>query len=186
MEIARAAQAVAAEGARVAALPLDAQRARVQHEVDAARALLARAGRPVTCGARCYGCCRAEVTVTEEEVDRIVPLVQPDAWFRLELRAMDTPAGRRRAFCPLLDLANGTCTVYEERPLACRAYMVTTPPSQCYPEVGEARVAKVLDPLGLAVAIYGALKRSRPKQVTTLVASLRRRAANMATRDGSR
>ncbi len=59
--------------------PLEKQRARIDDEMAAAVAHQRATGRPISCrGAGCFGCCRADVTVTTEEVERLLPYDRHD------------------------------------------------------------------------------------------------------------
>ena len=53
---------------------------------------------------------------------------------------------RMHAPCPFLD--GETCSIYEQRPLACREYLVTSP-SECCRQLGEAKVDRVPLPISL-------------------------------------
>jgi Fe-S-cluster containining protein len=61
----------------------------------------------------------------------------------------------KQVSCPLLE--NDVCTIYAQRPLACREYLVKTPTQWCHPKYVE-RVKEVglplsvLESLGKAVA----------------------------------
>lgn len=53
--------------------------------------------------------------------------------------------------CPFLE--DGSCSIYDERPLVCRQYLVTTPPAACADPFGpETYLEKVLLPMDLAGA----------------------------------
>lgn len=53
--------------------------------------------------------------------------------------------------CPFLE--QGSCSIYEERPLVCRQYLVTTPPAACADPFGpETYLEKALLPMDLAGA----------------------------------
>lgn len=53
--------------------------------------------------------------------------------------------------CPFLE--QGSCSIYEERPLVCRQYLVTTPPAACAEPFGpETYLEKALLPMDLAGA----------------------------------
>ena len=112
-------------------------------------------GDKVSCrGFACSGCCRGEVRVRPDEVERIVPLVSPAAWLRI--RAVPATANRKTLVCPLLDPVTRACTVYVERPLVCRGYTVATPPEWCWPEkVGIRDVGIHAVPLQTAYALVG-------------------------------
>ncbi len=96
------------------------------------------------------------------EAARLGPLLAPAQWAAvgaLAARAADAErAGgdpeeaAATARCPLLDATTGACTVYAERPLVCRGYVVVTPPRDCHPElVGPREVATP----SLAVGLIG-------------------------------
>lgn len=148
--------------------------AQVQRMVDEAladtRRALAGTDTPITCPTRpgCWGCCRGHVDVHASEVAAIGPLVPPPAWARVvalvgKLYRVRSEGEFQQllttAICPLLDPGSGTCTVYEARPLACRAYAVVTPVDDCYPErVGPRQVATpaaIFAAVGTAQAILG-------------------------------
>lgn len=53
--------------------------------------------------------------------------------------------------CPFLE--RGNCSIYEERPLICRQYLMSTPPAACADPYGpQAYLEKVVPPLDLAGA----------------------------------
>ena len=83
------------------------------------------------CHVGCSWCCRGlEVEVRLAEAARLAYRARRDP--RLEVRVRETAkrvarldaAGRLKAGvpCAFLDEASGACSVYEDRPLACRAY----------------------------------------------------------------
>jgi Fe-S-cluster containining protein len=117
-------------------------------------------GRPVSCRAGCAACCRQMVLISETEARQLHDLVEalPEprrseirarfaaALQRLEqadLRgALDAPESyqpgmselglayfRLRIDCPFLE--DERCTIYEDRPLACREYLVLSPAEHC-------------------------------------------------------
>jgi uncharacterized protein len=80
------------------------------------------------CRKGCDDCCRslaAVPRVTRAEWDRIVAaLVALPATTSEELRERirQSAGASRRVVCPLLDLESASCSVYDARPAACRAY----------------------------------------------------------------
>ena len=120
-----------------------------------------KSGRPVSCREGCAACCRHLVPVTVNEARSLASLVDSlpkgqrsrirerfsEARSRLAesglLEAVsqfgsDGPWSERRLAsvyfrmgiaCPFLD--EERCTIYEERPLACREYLVTSPAKNC-------------------------------------------------------
>ena len=102
--------------------------------------------RELPCRARCWGCCRGGIQLWEAEWQRLRPLVNGAALERLQAQGRDIDGDT--ALCPLLDPDTKLCTIYRERPLVCRAYVVVTPRDYCYPErVGTKEVHQVLEPL---------------------------------------
>jgi len=98
------------------------------------------------CKAGCWGCCRGEVELWDVETRRLKPLVTQAALGLLKEQGKD--ADPYTAMCPLLDPDTKMCTVYAERPLVCRAYVVVSPADFCYPErVGSHDVHQVQEPL---------------------------------------
>lgn len=117
----------------------------------------------VSCRAGCSACCSQPVPVTPAEVraalgaiERLDPDLQSRVWARVErndaaLAAAGVDestfgnAGSDRAArdhavmqyfrldlpCPLLE--DGVCSIRDDRPLACREYLVTSDPSLCSP-----------------------------------------------------
>jgi Fe-S-cluster containining protein len=78
------------------------------------------------------------------------------AWLRVHDAASSIEADPTHTLCPLLDPETRACSVYDERPLACRAYLAVTPVDDCYPErTGPRKVGTIMEPqalVGLAVA----------------------------------
>jgi Fe-S-cluster containining protein len=119
------------------------------------------AGRPISCKAGCGACCRQIVPVTATEAVRIEQVVEemPEPR-RSEIRARFAAAEERFKQAGLLDALDGpplrgkenlrtfglsyfavgvpcpfledeSCSIYPERPLACREYLATTPSENC-------------------------------------------------------
>lgn len=138
--------------------------------VAAALEAVGRAGGALSCRAGCGACCRNMVAISEVEARRILEVIASmpeerrarvvarfeDARARLEradlLTALERPeeltgaeysdlAARyfaQRIACPFLE--DESCSIYEERPLTCREYVVVSPPEHCsHPETGEVR-----------------------------------------------
>jgi len=119
------------------------------------------AGHTVSCRKGCGACCRQLVPISELEARRIRDVIDELPPERRELvlerfaegrrRLAETgllpllqdtslvPHGEARSFglryfaqgvaCPFLE--NETCSIYEERPIACREYLVTSPAANC-------------------------------------------------------
>lgn len=108
-------------------------------------------------GAGCWGCCRGAVLVFDVEWSDLRPHIPAEAFDRVRASAgVFTNYGRaREAVCPLLDRSTGRCTVYEHRPVACRAYGVVTPAEWCFPEVSGVRDVGTPTPLQAVVMGVG-------------------------------
>ncbi len=141
------------------------------------------AGKPVSCRAGCGACCRQLVPVSEPEAVHIAELVQelpPERAtlirerFRVALEALGAGlAGRLRdpeanktidqrrelgleyfragVPCPFLE--NENCSIYEQRPLSCREYLVSSPAENCKTPSAEA-IAMVPVPAKLSEFLY--------------------------------
>lgn len=94
----------------------------------------------VKCTAGCSGCCHQQVEINSDEADLLATLVvngvhiDHDKMNRLasknftDLEWWRLPNTERSC---LFLAENGTCRVYDNRPLACRKYFVFTDPEKC-------------------------------------------------------
>jgi Fe-S-cluster containining protein len=146
---------------------------------DAAR----EAGKPVSCRAACGACCRQLVPISEPEALYLAELVEampPDRAaavrerFRAAIEALgadlvdrlrDTSSLKaiedRRAIgleyfragvaCPFLE--DESCSIYENRPLSCREYLVSSPAANCAHPTAET-IAMVPVPVKLSEMLY--------------------------------
>ncbi len=104
----------------VEAMPAEAG-ARVRCRFETALAALAQAG--------CLEAVRRLPRIADEDERRRIGI----AYFRLQIP------------CPFLE--DEACSIHPSRPLACREYLVTSPPAQCArPEAGVERVAFPVKP----------------------------------------
>lgn len=150
---------------------------------ETCRALEA-AGEKISCTKGCGACCRNLVAISEVEARQIRALVDrlPEprreairARFR-EARALLRKAGLLDALlapermtaeeygkmvglyfregipCPFLE--DDSCSIYEERPVTCREFLVTSPPEHCA-ELGSKDVRRV----NLPVRVFNAVAR---------------------------
>ena len=141
------------------------------------------AGKPVSCRAGCGACCRQLVPVSEPEAVHIAELVRalpPDRAsrvrerFRTALESLDAglvarlhdPDANRsldqrremgleyfRAGVPCPFLENESCSIYEQRPLSCREYLVSSPAENCKKPSAET-IAMVPVPAKLSELVY--------------------------------
>lgn len=108
----------------------------------------------VTCRAGCAGCCHQSVQVSLDEVELLAQLVESGRveidrdllkrqaefvgdeteWWKL-------PASEKR--CVFLNGQN-KCSVYEDRPITCRKYFVTTDPAICSTPTAEVGVMNLI------------------------------------------
>lgn len=144
----------------IQALPAGSARARTVHaRVDAATAPFAalrpEALKAVRCRKGCAHCCRIRVDVTADEAELLAELVRAGAAHpdpsRLALqRDWATPeafVGRPRVEAECVFLGeDGACTVYEDRPSACRALLVASDPELCRDAGAGTRITAVLNP----------------------------------------
>lgn len=110
----------------------------------------AEMGRPITCGGiGCSACCSEPVLSTRQEAELVLIGMSAEeqtrlrvamlawlgkAWGTGQLKRETPDAFAYRAAklpCPLLDAAGG-CSVYEKRPIACRAHVAIGPVKKCF------------------------------------------------------
>jgi Fe-S-cluster containining protein len=153
----------------------------------------AAAGKPLSCRAGCGACCRSLVPIAEAEAHQLAALVRamPEprqstirarfaaAIPRLEaaglltmLREMagsgiDKQYGweyfRQGIPCPFLE--DESCSIYEDRPLICRSYLVSSPAERCAtPDTSEIQEINlpVVDPLRAFVRGVRNLRQTEP------------------------
>lgn len=118
-------------------------------------ALAKAQGNAVPCGRGCSACCSEPAVVFHYEVPPLVEAIRAkpqwereliklriNEWARIVKRKgipLDTSDEvdmvrwhtKPKPVCPLLDLATGDCSVYEARPLACRAHVSIDERSAC-------------------------------------------------------
>lgn len=169
----------------------------------------AAAGKPVSCAKGCGACCRQLVPLAHAEARAIAALVEElpeprrsvvkarfeEAVRRVEaaglLPAIEGRTGRMAAeaadlglsylrlgiVCPFLE--DESCSIYEERPIACREYLVTSPPARC-----AAPTVETIEAVSLPTRVWAAAAReekgvanSDPAPCVPLVVALGRAAA---------
>lgn len=153
--------------------PLSARRQIIDLAWTSTRNALSRTKTPFSCrGKGCWGCCRGQISVSRQEVEEIRSAMGEPARSRvLSLQAI-TPEAEKTAVCPLLDRETGACTVWDIRPLACRAYNVISPVDDCFPErVGEKETSMVALPI-CAVAQFMEADLLAGREWTTLTRAL--------------
>lgn len=121
----------------------------------------AAGGKPVSCAKGCGACCRQLVPVAEAEARRLAAVVEglPEPrrsavrsrfaeavervqaagllpalegrTDRLVAKSRDTGLAYFALGIPCPFLEDESCSIYAERPIACREYLVTSPPAAC-------------------------------------------------------
>lgn len=162
-------------------LPL--ARALTEQIVDITVTQVEHEGRSISCRAGCGACCRQLVPIGEAEArmirDLVASLPEPrqsqirarfaEALRRLDAAGLLTPLrdradwdhARRREVglayfrqgvpCPFLE--DESCSIHPERPIACREYLVTSPPEYCAdPQVDRVEGVKLPTSVWAAVA----------------------------------
>jgi Fe-S-cluster containining protein len=158
-----------------------------EHIVNATvREIEARGGR-ISCCKGCGACCRQLVPISEAEARRIAELVesqpearrsqvkarfedaakrlaeaglleklrQPERWYREGYRAFGLEYFRQAIPCPFLE--DEACSIYPDRPITCREFLVTTPAIYCQNPAHEPiRSVKLPMNVGPALAKIGA------------------------------
>jgi Fe-S-cluster containining protein len=170
--------------------------------VGMAQESVAASGKTISCTKGCAACCRTLVPVAEVEARRLRDLVdsmpdgrrqavrerfqaarqrlaasgllerldQLDALWGDDLLALIADYFRLSIACPFLE--DEACSIYEERPIACREHMVTSPAERCA-RLPEAEIERV----GPRVEVSRALRcfnadRSAPKGWMALISAL--------------
>jgi Fe-S-cluster containining protein len=156
-------------------------------------------GAKISCKAGCGACCRQLVPITPTEAYQIRALVEklPEPR-RTEIRTRFADAHRRLEEAGLLDtlrhpeqigedhrkvgmevfnlgipcpfLQDESCSIYSERPLACREYLVTSPATECArPTAAAVRRVPVPSPVSRALADVGVTEESRYSRWVPLI-----------------
>ena len=150
--------------------------------VDYATKVSEATGRPVSCAKGCGACCRQLVPVAHAEARRLAALIDelPEPrrsrvkerfaeaarrvaeggllealegrgeWGRGDAAGIGLQYFRLGVACPFLE--DEACSIYEERPIACREYLVTSPPERCATP-GEAAIETVPLPTRVWAAV---------------------------------
>jgi Fe-S-cluster containining protein len=150
--------------------------------IEIAGETVERAGGSISCEPGCTACCYWPVAISATETaaltdkieslsqdirDRITSrfraasdLLESEGWLakmrsfprlsREQQRAVVYEYFGLQIPCPFLE--NDLCSIYEDRPLACREYMVTSPPQNCS-SPSEDNLEKVKMPFGAAEAL---------------------------------
>ncbi len=144
----------------LARYPAGPERARAAHRLLDAEISAIRGIRP-TCGRGCTACCHLEVEVVRDEGELLAEIIasgHPIDEARLAAQAgrarqgpeWSTPLGPENR-CVFL-AADGSCSVYEDRPGACRKHLVVSAASECSA------------PGGRPESRDGAARRARPQR----------------------
>lgn len=85
----------------------------------------------ISCKKGCSACCYQEVIVTHDEAHLLISESKDLNWAEVEMQSgvphKELPYMTRKC----VFLKNDECSVYENRPVACRKYMVTSPAEKC-------------------------------------------------------
>lgn len=81
------------------------------------------------CKKGCSYCCHVDVEITWDEAALLLETKEPD-WAKVERQNSGEKLQYRERACVFLG-EGGACTVYNERPMACRKYFVTGDPEHC-------------------------------------------------------
>ena len=126
--------------AALSAAPAGTERGRALHRMMDA-AVATASGVAVSCRRGCYGCCHSEVEITRD--DAAVLAERVNGGLEIDQARLALQAARPRLSpewakfwsqdnrCVFLNVAEGACGIYEDRPAACRRLIVTTPPEAC-------------------------------------------------------
>jgi Fe-S-cluster containining protein len=157
------------------------------------QAAVEAAGQRISCSAGCGACCRSLVAISEIEARRLLavvtawpelqrlalqarfeaalaalaqlgllaPLQQWAGWSAAEYGRQLTAYFAAGVPCPFLEAES--CSIYDERPLTCREFLVTSPPRHCA-ELGSTEIRRV----ALPVKMFNAMARWRPGQADAL------------------
>jgi Fe-S-cluster containining protein len=120
-----------------------------------------------SCKAGCGGCCAIHTVITDDEAEVLASHVKTDEQrARLErlkghdaLSYMKFKWPERR--CAFLNPETNMCTVYEQRPMACRIYQVKSDPALCAAE-GIVSVEAIVELVPRMLS--GALERLSPRK----------------------
>lgn len=160
----------------------------VSHSIEQSE----RAGKSISCQAGCGACCVQPIPVTELEAEHLAQVVKrmeptrqqavrerfatslavlKEAGLDSALREMsnlDEDQRRDLAIqyfqlkldCPFLE--NQSCGIYQDRPLRCREYLVTSDPAHCEALASD-KIEKVALPFSLVPALCQQSKASQKK-----------------------
>ncbi|MBI5441107.1 MAG: YkgJ family cysteine cluster protein [Deltaproteobacteria bacterium] len=165
----------------------------------------AAAGKPVSCAKGCGACCRQLIPLAHAEARAIAALVEElpeprrsemkerfeDALRRVEaagllpslegstermsVEAIDLGLGYMRLGIPCPFLEDESCSIYSERPIACREYLVSSLPRHC-----ASPTAETVEAVSLPTRVWAAAAReekgvanSDPAPCVPLVVALR-------------
>jgi len=124
----------------------------------------------VSCKKGCNACCHGQVSVTEDEANLLVDLIEDGVkidWSRLWHQAEfknDSQAFLKLPYslrgCIFLD-ESGECQVYEDRPSVCRTNFVVSEPQLCRIEEGSENKVRLLNTFAADSWVYSLFKVSK-------------------------
>jgi Fe-S-cluster containining protein len=181
--------------------------------VDATMQEIESRGGKISCCKGCAACCRQLVPISEIEARKIAELVEsfpeprrsqvkarfenaknklaeagllenlrePERWYREGFRELGLEYFRQGIPCPFLE--EEACSIYPDRPITCREFLVTTPAAYCQdPGTKPIRSVKLPMSVGPALAKSGVrVGESPPQRWLALVLALEWDATNADT-----
>jgi Fe-S-cluster containining protein len=149
----------------------------------------AEQGQPISCKAGCGACCRQLVPIGEvearnlanvvqampeprrlgvrarftnarqrlEEAGLLQPLLHPEEWTQETVNQLGKAYFHLGIACPFLE--NESCSIYRDRPIICREFLVTSPPENCAKLI-PGTVRRIKLPLHLTKAVASVMPES--------------------------
>lgn len=124
----------------------------------------------ITCKLGCQSCCHTQVSVTRDESDLLAQKVVEGAEIDLEKLSLQTKSKNSHddwyklsyedRGCLFLN-NQGSCTVYEDRPLVCRTNYVVSDAENCNTQDGITKAVRLLNTHRADMVVMGAYQSSK-------------------------